>query len=1081
MPTVTAAEEASTTPYQMEYLERGVVAVNTDDGIFVSWRLLGTESKDTGFNLYRDGTKINDAPITSSTNYLDEEGTMDSVYSVNAVLNGEEVDESKEVAVWGDQYHSIPLDRPEGGTTPDGVSYTYHANDASVGDLDGDGEYEIILKWDPSNSKDNSHSGYTGEVFMDAYELDGTKLWRIGLGKNIRAGAHYTQFMVYDLDSDGKAEVALKTADGTTDATGKVIGDPEADYRNESGRILEGPEYLTVFNGETGEELVTTDFSPARGNMADWGDSYGNRGDRFLAGIAYLDGQKPSLVMTRGYYEKTMLTAYNFRDGELTKQWTFDSDDEGNQAYTGQGNHSLAIADVDDDGKDEIVFGAMVVDHDGKGLYTTGWGHGDANHVSDLNPNRDGMEIFQVHESSNSPVGYGIRDAETGELLFGIETGSDVGRGMAADIDPRYDGAEFWASDSWDGSSGRSPLHSVEGEVISEISPQSMNFAIWWDGDLSRELLDHDWTNYEIGIGTPRIDKWDYENEELNNLLTIEGTSSNNGTKGNPSLQADIIGDWREEVMVRDIDSTELRLYTTTDITEHRFHTLMHDPVYRLSVAWQNVAYNQPPHTSYFLGNDMEEAPKPNADYIVPSTVDVNPDTLDGKLKGDLTINVQVPANAAVLTEASTEFKINGQTVSGNVSTVNKGYQVKMDRREFVRALDRQTGDVEVSVSITSETGEIFVGTDTVNVQTLEPALSVQEADDVKVGDSFSLTYTASGEGDNVRSMEMNLTYDSELLEFVSVDSLVEKLKISHDSKQAGEVHLTVKGTPNRFFNNPDLLKVNMKAKDTEAFTTDVALTDIAYTTTGKEVIPVDDVIQSIDLYDDVSEIIVSGEDGDESIDTNRGSLQLLAQVSPANANQSVEWSVTDVDGSDTELASITSDGLLSANDEGLNGEVKVIAEAMDESGVVGEIVVDISNQLQLITGTPFGAGPPWAPGAEFDKALDGDITTFYDYSEANGGYTGIDVGEDNQEVLSEVRFYPREGFTGRMTGGKIQGSNVSETEGFVDLYTISSEPESGWNVAEITTEESYRYLRYISPDGGYGNIAELEFYHGEQ
>lgn len=331
LPSVSANVNGET-PYQMEYLKRGVVAVNTDNGIFVSWRLLGTDSEEVTFNVYRNGEKINDEPITSSTNYLDEEGTTDSTYSVSAVsYGGEEADKSKEEKVWGNQYQSIPLQRPEGGTTPDGgEDYTYHANDASVGDLDGDGEYEIILKWEPSNAQDNSRSGYTGEVFIDAYELDGTQLWRIGLGKNIRAGAHYTQFLVYDFDSDGKAEVTLRTADGTTDAAGNVIGDENADYRNDSGYILEGPEYLTVFEGETGEELVTTDFSPARGNMGDWGgDTYGNRGDRFLAGgVAYLDGQKPSIVMTRGYYEKTMLTAYNFRDGgELTKLWTFDTDE----------------------------------------------------------------------------------------------------------------------------------------------------------------------------------------------------------------------------------------------------------------------------------------------------------------------------------------------------------------------------------------------------------------------------------------------------------------------------------------------------------------------------------------------------------------------------------------------------------------------------------------------------------------------------------------------------------------------------------------------------------------------------------
>ncbi|WP_179107355.1 rhamnogalacturonan lyase [Sediminibacillus massiliensis] len=713
VPSASAADKTQATPYQLEYLERGVVAVNTDDGIFVSWRLLGTESTDTAFNLYRDGKKVNDEPITSSTNYLDEQGTVDSSYYVSAVLDGKTVDKSKEVDVWGKQYHSIPLDRPEGGTTPDGVDYTYNANDASVGDLDGDGEYEIVLKWDPSNSKDNSHDGYTGEVFLDAYELDGTKLWRIGLGKNIRAGAHYTQFMVYDLDSDGKAEVAMKTADGTTDAAGNVIGDPDVDYRNETGRILEGPEYLTIFSGETGEELTTTEFSPARGNLADWGDTYGNRMDRFLAGIAYLDGEEPSLVMSRGYYEKTMLTAYNFRDGELTKLWTFDSED-GNEAYRAQGNHNLSIADVDEDGKDEIIFGAMAIDDDGTGLYSTGWNHGDAMHLSDLDPTRPGMEVFQVHEWGD--YGLTMRDADTGEMLWGLYTGEDTGRGLSADVDPRYPGAEAWAvGGAWNSKTGG--IYTAQGEKIGENIPSS-NFAIWWDGDLSRELLDHDWTNYDINIGTLRIDKWDYENGELDNIMKMEGTSSNNGTKGNPMLQADLIGDWREEVIVRDIDSTELRLYTTTDLTEHRIPTLMHDPVYRLGIAWQNVAYNQPPHTSYYLGSDMEEVPTPNIDLVVPSNVDVKPGTLNMKSKGKMMVNVQVPESAADLVKGTTaELSVNGEAVKGKVQGKNNGYKIKVDRRDFITAIGSQEGEVRVKISATSDAGDIFVGEDTISVK----------------------------------------------------------------------------------------------------------------------------------------------------------------------------------------------------------------------------------------------------------------------------------------------------------------------------------------------------------------------------
>nr|WP_284644875.1 rhamnogalacturonan lyase [Paenibacillus chinjuensis] len=592
----------------MERIGRGLVAMKAEAGVYVGWRLLGTEPEDIGFHLYRDGVRVNSEPIATSTNYVDTEGQPDSQYTVRAVVGGVEQPPSETVGVWDTNYTIIPLQKPEGGISPDGVAYTYSANDASVGDVDGDGEYEIILKWDPSNSHDNAHSGYTGNVYLDAYKLDGRFLWRIDLGRNIRAGAHYTQFLVYDLDGDGKAEIACKTADGTIDGEGNVIGDPEADYRNERGFILEGPEYLTVFGGETGRALATTFYEPPRGNVADWGDSKGNRVDRFLACVAYLDRERPSLVMCRGYYTRTVLAAFNWRDGELTKVWTFDSHEPGYESYAGQGNHSVAVADVDEDGRDEIIYGSCVIDHDGTGLYTTGLGHGDAMHVSSLNPNRQGLEVFQVHENP-SEHGIEVHDARTGEILWGLPSASDIGRGMAADIDPRYDGAEVWASDNW--KTGGFGLHSVSGEKISDRTPQSFNFAIWWDGDLLRELLDHDF-DPGTGIGVGRIDKWDYMNERLVNLITFEGTRSNNWTKGNPCLQADLFGDWREEVIWRTDDSTALRIYSTTDVTEHRIHTLMHDPVYRLSVAWQNVAYNQPPHPSFFLGHGMKQPPKPS-------------------------------------------------------------------------------------------------------------------------------------------------------------------------------------------------------------------------------------------------------------------------------------------------------------------------------------------------------------------------------------------------------------------------------------------------------------------------------------
>jgi hypothetical protein len=609
---------------QMETLDRGLVAIKDDKGIFVSWRLLSTDAESISFNLYRDGKKVNSEPIKTSTNYLDSQGTTASKYSVSAVIDGVEQKKSEEVTAWNTNYLSVPLQKPADGVTPKGEAYTYSANDASTADVDGDGKYEIILKWDPSNSKDNSQEGYTGNVYIDAYKLDGTRLWRIDLGKNIRAGAHYTQFLAYDLDGDGKAEVACKTADGTVDGKGTVIGDGTKDWRQATkdagytrdGLILEGPEYLTIFNGLTGAALKTTDYDPSRGATTPaemkgaWGDDYGNRSDRFLATIAYLDGVHPSIVMCRGYYTRLTMVAYNWRDGNLTKVWKFDSNDAGNSAYAGQGNHNLSAGDVDNDGKDEIIYGACAVNDDGTGMYTTGFGHGDAMHFGDLDPTRPGLEVFEVHEDKNTysadakGAGAEMHDAATGEVIWKQATTKDTGRGLSADIDPRYYGEEQW------GAAG-TKLHSAKGDIISDTSPTSMNFAIWWDGDLSRELLDGN-----------TIYKWDYNNSKLNTIFTADGCASNNSTKATPTLQADILGDWREEVVLRTEDSSALRIYSTTAVTEHRITTLMQDPIYRLGVAWQNVAYNQPPHTSFYLGEGKEASNTNNAGNVQEKTTD---------------------------------------------------------------------------------------------------------------------------------------------------------------------------------------------------------------------------------------------------------------------------------------------------------------------------------------------------------------------------------------------------------------------------------------------------------------------------
>lgn len=592
-------DEVVTTPKQVEKLDRGLVAVRTGPNeVYVGWRLSGTDPSTIGFNLYRDGVKLNTDPITGATNYIDPVN-VDGIYTVKPVLNGVEQNAGKPASVWAQHYKNIALDRPAGGTTPVGEAYTYSPNDCSVGDLDGDGEYEIIVKWDPSNAKDNSQSGYTGNVYIDAYKMNGAKLWRIDLGRNIRAGAHYTQFMVYDLDGDGKAELACKTADGTIDGAGITIGDPLADYRNTGGYILTGPEFLTVFNGLTGAAMATTDYLPARGTVTAWGDNYGNRVDRFIAAVAYLDGARPSLVMGRGYYTRLVRVAWDWRNGQLTHRWTFDSNTPGNGFYAGQGNHQMTVGDVDGDGKDEIFNGSSAINDNGNGLWTNGMGHGDALHMSDIDPDRPGQEIWQPYESpgDNGRVGAALVDAKNGARIFTVaENSADVGRGLSANVDPRHKGNESWAS--------RGGLYTATGVQIGTIKP-SMNFASWWDADLTRELLDGN-----------TIAKWDYNSNTLVPLLSDPAVTSNNGTKANPALSADLFGDWREEVIFRTTDNMNLRIYTTTALTTHKLYTLMHDPQYRLAIAWQNAAYNQPPHPSFYIGDDMAPAPVPNIAYV---------------------------------------------------------------------------------------------------------------------------------------------------------------------------------------------------------------------------------------------------------------------------------------------------------------------------------------------------------------------------------------------------------------------------------------------------------------------------------
>lgn len=580
---------------RLEKLGRGVVAVRDNaDEVTLSWRLLKDDAEDESFDIYRDGKKLNRKPLTGATFFKDKlKKGKEAEYLVKP-LKGKISGSFRLTAEASEGYLEIPIDKPELGVDIFGHEYYYSANDASVGDVDGDGEYEIILKWEPSNAHDNAHNGFTGPVIFDCYRLDGTRLWRVDLGRNIRAGAHYTQFMVYDLDGDGKAEVVMKTADGTIDGTGRVIGDPKADWRNIQGRIVSGPEYLTVFNGETGEAMSTVDYVPERGSLKDWGDSYANRSDRYLACVAYLDGVRPSVVMCRGYYTRSVLAAFDWNGKELKLRWVFDSDTPGNERYAGQGNHNLRVADVDGDGCDEIIYGQMAVDNDGKGLYTTGMGHGDALH---LVPDVAGEKYYLWCCHENRRDGSSMRDAATGEVIFRFPSRQDIGRCMAADIDPAHEGIEVWSPNTSGVRNFKGELVSPPHEFVGEARARvPVNFGVWWDGDLLRELLDRN-----------VISKYNPTTGNAEPIFRMEESVSNNGTKANPCLSADILGDWREEVLLRAPDSSCLRLYVSREPTDYRFVTFMHDPVYRISVACENVAYNQPPEPGFYFGPDMKK------------------------------------------------------------------------------------------------------------------------------------------------------------------------------------------------------------------------------------------------------------------------------------------------------------------------------------------------------------------------------------------------------------------------------------------------------------------------------------------
>ena len=632
----------------IEHLGRGLIVTRAENkGNFVSWRYLANDSLPTTFDLLRNGDAIK-TDISTSTSYTDTYGTSAHTYQIVTKINGEAIDTTDAVTPWTDYYWQIHLDLPTA------KGYTYSPNDCSVGDVDGDGEYELFVKWDSSNSRDNSQDGVTGNVYLDCYKVDWTaggagttpeKLWRVDLGKNIRAGAHYTQFMVYDFDGDGRAEMMCKTGPGSKDGTDNYVSAAGTDskilecnntktWRNSGGKIDGGYEFLTVFEGLTGKALHTVFYKPNRNATTigtestgtfNWDDrsgktdkaSYGNRGERYLAAVAHLDGegQNASAVFVRGYYTYAYLWAVTFDGKELKDKWYHSShstsqykvtDAEGNtQSYNapaatrgsgsrtmyGNGNHNLSVADVDGDGADEIIWGSAALDHDGTLLYATGYGHGDAIHLADHNPDRPGLEVFEVHEGS--PYGWDLHDAATGEILFKATGSDDNGRGMAGQFSADHRGSFFSSAND------RQQRSAVTGAVIS-TGQTSTNFRIYWDGDLQEELFDGGKIDKWTGSGTSRL----YINGK--NPYDYNASSTCNGSKSTPNLQADILGDWREELILwSSNDNSTLNVFTTNTSSNFRVPTLMHDHTYRMGVAWQNVAYNQPPHIGYYLPDSV--------------------------------------------------------------------------------------------------------------------------------------------------------------------------------------------------------------------------------------------------------------------------------------------------------------------------------------------------------------------------------------------------------------------------------------------------------------------------------------------
>ncbi len=615
-----------------EKLNRAPVAVKTSKGVLVSWRSLSGDG-DLGFNVYRDGVRLNAEPITTKTNYLDTDGVAGATYRIESAYG-----ETAETKAWDNMYTTLKINRPPATKDASGaLTGRYRPDEISIGDVDGDGEFELIVKWLPDNQRDSGKEGKASPTYLSCHKMDGTQLWRICLGHNIRSGNHTMTLLVYDFDGDGKAEMICRTAAGSTDGNGQYVSeagsadikatDNSKTYQNSNGFVTGGEEFLTVFNGETGAAMHTIWYRPNRG-LGDsgasstiakaWGDTYGNRCERFNAAVAYLDGSRPTAILQRGYYSLCYIWAVDWNGTELSTRWlhrgtakdkwdvidgtgTVVASGTGKSSY-GQGVHSISIGDVNGDGLDDICTGGATIGHDGRLLCSTGYGHGDAIHLADLVPDRPGLELMMPHEES--PYGYDVHDATTGEVLAYATSSGDNGRGLACDFIPSHKGSEFWSSA--DGN-----MYACEDRTKVHGSKPDTNFRIYWTGDPFDQTFDG---HYKDGKSSPSIKAW---NTASMSIVTVQNFAeygepqTSNTTKATPCLQADFLGDWREELIMWQYESDwssptcTLMIFSTPQETEYRVPCLLEDHQYRMAVAWQNASYNQPPHLSYSLAESL--------------------------------------------------------------------------------------------------------------------------------------------------------------------------------------------------------------------------------------------------------------------------------------------------------------------------------------------------------------------------------------------------------------------------------------------------------------------------------------------